>query len=207
MTRIPKSIVPIGKSGDWEVQKFNISKEDADFFNLFNLRQHLNYTSGRAIKPGNYTKLINNSTLIMSDTPAEMRDHFVFYDEAYGNVLINGLGLGLIARALLLKPEVDKLTINEISEDVIKLAGPTLQKEFKGRVVINHTDALTWKPFDGERFNAVWHDIWGEACANNYEEIKKLHRRYGRWLIQPAYNNSWSAEWVRELAKKERRYY
>lgn len=197
---IPKSIVPEGESGDWKVIKFEVDKEDAEFFNL---RQMMDYVFGRNVEPGNYTKLINSKEIVMSDTPAEVRDHFQFYHEAYGNVLINGLGLGLIARAVLLKSNVDKVTINELSGDVITLSAPTLKKEFGERVVINFTSAFTWHP-NGERFNAVWHDIWNEMGPDNHEEMKKLHRRYGRWLSQPAFNSSWGHDYVKKVLREER---
>jgi hypothetical protein len=41
------------------------------------------------------------------------------YDLAYGNVLVTGLGFGILAKALSEKPEVDSVTVIEIEQDVI----------------------------------------------------------------------------------------
>ena len=43
------------------------------------------------------------------------------YDLAYGNVLVSGLGFGILALWLCNKPEVLSVTVIEFSEDVIKL--------------------------------------------------------------------------------------
>lgn len=205
---IPKSTVPEGKSGDYEVRKFFVSKDEADLFNLGNM---FNFEFHRDIAPGAYTKLVkvtdesnDKGILWMSDTPAEARGHLDFYYSATGNVLINGLGLGLIARAVLLKPDVEKVTINEINVDVIRLVAPHLLKEFGDRLVINECDAFTWKPQNGDRFNAVWHDIWPSICYDHYEEYKKLMRRYGHWLVKPHWQYCWEYDRLKRIHREER---
>jgi len=194
---IPKSKIPAGKAGYYEVIKFNVSKEEADSYNLSLL---FSFQYWRIIKPGSYTKLVCPGALLMSDTPAEVNGHWEMYNNATGDVLINGLGLGLIARAVLLKEGVDTVTINEMNTDVISLVFPYLQQEFGDRVKVNCTDALYWKPSNGEKFNTIWHDIWNEICLDNYEEYKKLMRRYSRWLKDP----HWQGCWEYDFLKKER---
>ena len=78
-----------------------------------------------------------------------------------------------------------------------------LIEEFGERVIINHADAFTWRP-NGERFNAVWHDIWNGISLDNHDGMKKLHRRYGRWLIQPAFNSSWCHDYIKKMLREER---
>ena len=124
----------------------------------------------------------------MSDTPAEKWDHFEAVEKAKGNMLINGLGLGMFARACLLKDVVTHMTVVEKSPDVIKLVAPYLQKEFGDKVKIVEADALEFHPPKGMRFGAVWHDIWDNICSDNLPEMHKLHRRYGR---KTEYQGSW----------------
>jgi len=57
--------VPEGKSGNWAVEKFTVSKKDVDFYNL---RATFSFGGGgRIIEPGEYTKLVRNGLIIMSD--------------------------------------------------------------------------------------------------------------------------------------------
>jgi hypothetical protein len=87
------------------------------------------------IKPGkkNSVKIIdlNNSFLLYKNDEKWMnytnlddrniRDLYAMYDQAYGNVLISGLGFGIILKWIESKPEVKKITVLEISQDVIDL--------------------------------------------------------------------------------------
>ena len=182
--------IPEGQSGDWKVEKFTVSKKDAEFFNL---RAMISFSGGgRTIDPGTYTRLVRNRETIMSDTPAEIGDHLWFMQDAIGNVLLNGLGLGVVLSGVLLKDEVEKVVVNEISEDVIKLVAPHFKDD---RITINHTDVFTWNP-NGMRFNFIWHDIWDNICEDNLKEMKLLHRKYGHYLQKPHYQGSWCRDRV-----------
>ena len=198
---VPKSIIPPGEIGDCRVEKFTVSEEDASFFNL---REAICYGGGRYVDPGIYTRLWIGGVLVMTDTPAETGDHSLFTRIAKGNVLISGLGLGIVARAVLLKDNVEYVVINEINPDVIKLVAPYVEEEFGSRVLINEADAFSWKPPKGLKFDAVWHDIWATICGDNYPEMKLLHRRYARWLNRDSdewllpFNSSWCLEEAKE---------
>lgn len=216
--RIPKSTIPEGKSGQLEVIKFSVTKEQCDEFNFRLLLQHSHtpdIASALQLSPGDYTKLIERDiddpkrgSMWMSDTPAEIRSHLTFWHCAAGYVLINGLGLGLIARAVLLKGNVSLVVVNETNEDILKLVAPHLEKEFGNRIQINQEDAFEYKP-NGLRFNAIWHDIWPTISPTNYEQMKKLHRRYGRWLDDPScdcFNSSWQVGLVKKAYKEDKQW-
>jgi Spermidine synthase len=111
--------VPEGTSGDWRVEKFVVSPEDSAR-SLFSYRD-------RAPSPGTYTRLMRGRTVVMSDVPAEMRDHWSAVHHATGSVLINGLGLGMVLQACLEKPEVTDVTVIEFSADVIRLVAPRIK--------------------------------------------------------------------------------
>tara|TARA_R100001530_G_C4307705_1_gene152162 strand:+ start:51 stop:539 length:489 start_codon:yes stop_codon:yes gene_type:complete len=121
--------IPEGQSGDFKIQKFIVNKKDAFSFNISNMFQ-------RSIEPGTYTKLVATNRLIMSDTPAEISDHLEIIYQAKGNVLINGLGIGMVVIVCARKKEVKKIIVNEISEDVIKLVAPFLKFKKKYRLTI-----------------------------------------------------------------------
>ena len=68
--------VPEGISGEWRVERFTVSKKEADFQNL---RASIG-TSSRPISAGDYTRLTYRHSVVMSDTPVEQHDHAVDAD-------------------------------------------------------------------------------------------------------------------------------
>ena len=80
--------MPEGETNGWKVERFKITKNDSAM-SLFRY-------GARAPRQGLYTGLMYKSYAIMSDTDAEQRDHVAPVWNACGNILINGLGLGLV---------------------------------------------------------------------------------------------------------------
>jgi hypothetical protein len=189
--------IPENQIGEWRVEKFEVSKEDAKWFNL---RGAIS-SEGGYIFPGVYTRLTRSGKVVMSDTPSEMRDHVRFVARTSGIVLINGLGLGMVLLNVLERDKVEKVIVNEISEEVIQLVAPFYTDP---RVTINHADAYTWKPSNGERFHAIWHDIWDGKCTDHIPKMQKLHRRYSHWREPVCYQSSWGYEELLYRRKKER---
>lgn len=185
-----RSIVPAGESGKWRVEKFDVTEEE---LGIFNLRASMH--GGRHMYPGSYTRLMRGGVVVMSDTHAELSDHYDFVREAQGHVLINGLGLGLCLQMILAKDDVERVTVVERSRDVIRLTWPTFMEE--PRAGIYHASAFDWQPPRGERYGAVWHDIWDNICADNLPEMKALHRKYGR-------RTDWQGSWCRAECSRGR---
>jgi len=183
--------VPNGVSGDWSVETFDVKQDE-----LSERMSMMKY--GRGVPSGTYKKLMRNNTVVMSNTPDEIRDFMGFVRKAEGSVLVNGLGIGVLLKALLDKKEITKITVIEKSEDVINLVASTYLKD--DRVDIINADAFEYKPPKGERYNAVWHDIWDYICGDNVEEMKKLHRKYGR---RADYQESWCRYQCEQQNKRE----
>ena len=100
----------------------------------------------------------------------------------------------MVLQACLDKPEVTKAIVVEKSEDVIAMVAPFYREKYGDRVEIVHACALEYRPTKGSRFGMVWHDIWNYICGDNLEDMKKLHRRYGRLT-------DWQGSWARELIR------
>lgn len=186
--------VPEGTSGNWRVEHFTVSEEDA---RLQSLRAIVT-GRGRAVPQGTYTRLMYGSILVMSDTPDEIRDHFEIIHRAKGHVLINGLGLGVVVQAVLNKTEVGHVTVIELVPDVIALVARHYLERFNGRLEIIEADAFTWKPPKGIKYDAVWHDIWNDICLDNLPEMHKLHRKYGKRC-------DWQGSWSRQELERYKR--
>jgi len=184
--------VPNGESGHWKVEDFEISEDSAKFENMRASFQ----PGGRYVKPGKFKRLMRGGTVVMSNTPAEISDHrqFICIAKRGGNILINGLGIGVALKEILTSPDVESVTVIEKSEDVINLVANTYNDP---RVTIIHADAFEWKPPKGVRYAAAWHDIWDYICGDNLKEMTKLHRKYGR-------RTDWQGSWCRELCRRQR---
>ncbi|MFH0848699.1 MAG: rRNA adenine N-6-methyltransferase family protein [archaeon] len=141
----------------------------------------------------------------MSDTPSEIRDHSMFISKAYGQVLITGLGLGMVTLAAAKKDSVSHVVVLEKEPHVIALVSQHLP--FQEKITVIQADAFTWKkPKDWAKFDCCWHDIWPDICIDNLIGMRKLHRRFGRWC---SFQMSWRRSTLEHLAKRakaEKRY-
>ena len=183
--------VPEGQSGIWKVERMTITKKDVK---LSNLRAAFR-PGARYIDPGIYTQLLRGHTLVMSDTTAEILDHTDFINRACGDVLIHGLGLGVVLQGCFGNSFVKHVTVVEKSPEVIELVGPHYQDRYGDRLEIIEGDAFTWKPARGQRWTCAWHDIWDNICTSNLPEMTKLHRRFGRRV-------DWQGSWARGLCRR-----
>lgn len=182
--------LPEGESNDWKVNRFEVTAEQAAIQRIRAMTH-----AGRGVPEGTYTRLMHNNYVVMSDTPDEIRDHRAMIQNARNNVLINGLGIGMVLQAVLNNPEVSHATVIELSEDVINLVGDHYIQRYGDRLTIINDDALTWKPLAGTRYGAVWHDIWDDITSDNLPEMHKLHRRYGR-------RADWQGSWCRSQCER-----
>lgn len=185
MTSILERVqLPEAVRGEWRIERFKTDM--TDFGSLFR---------GRAVPLGEeFTRLMRGSTLVMSDTPAEMRDHFEPVFQARGSCLLNGLGIGMVLKAILKKPDITDVTVVELSQDVIDMVAPYYTDS---RVEFVCSDAMDYQPPKGKRYQMVWHDIWDYICSDNLPEMHKLHRKYGR-------RTDWQGSWCRWQCERDR---
>ena len=188
--------IPDSSSGIYKIETFEVTEKEAKFQNM---RAAFSFSDrGLYIKPGTYKRLLRNQEVIMSNTPAEIAGCDRFIREACrrgGNILINGLGLGVVLQALLGGPTltvITSITVIEISADVIKLVAPYFTEP---RVKIIQGDAFTYKPPKGKRYSAVWHDIWDNICSDNLSAMARLHRKYARKC-------DWQGSWSKDEATR-----
>jgi hypothetical protein len=171
---IPAVTVPVGTRGPWAVERFEVTEHDAKLENLRAM-----FGSGRPIHPGTYTRLTYRGHVVMSDTPAEKHDHWWPVHNARGHCLVTGLGLGVVADAMLLRPEVTKVTVVEIDADVIALVAPHYRALYGERFEAVLANAYQYQPA-AKVYGVVWHDIWPAICSDNLPEMTRLKRKYGR---------------------------
>lgn len=174
--------VPEGKQGNWEISRFSVSVMEAHY-NF--MRNAANGVPERSVAAGTYTRLVcGGDTIVMSDTPAEIKDHIPLFENMTGDVLIFGLGLGMAAQAALNDTDVRSVLVVELSQDVIDLVTPHLAKKFGDRISVRCDDAMTYHKTCRTKFDAVWHDIWPTISTKDLPEIQRLRkawRRRAKW--------------------------
>ena len=187
--QLPRPHLEGRERGPWRIEHFTVSEQDAFFHQL---REAVNGRD-RGVLPGTYTSLIHKDRgIVMSDTPAEARDHLIvmdWLDQGATTFLIHGLGLGMIATWLCSDPRTEHVDVVEVDEDVIDLIAPQL--DFPN-LTIHHGDAFTYEFPSNARWDAAWHDIWDSICSDNLIEMDALESKYrGRVKMQ--------GSWAREL--------
>ena len=200
------STVPVGTAGIWRVSRFTVSPTEA-------LVQRLRVVDGlgaRAPREGEYTVLSYRTgeerkgkpvyLPMMSDTQAEMADHIPAIKNCAGNVLVTGLGLGVITDALMLRWEVRSVTVIEKDPDVIKLVADHLVKLHHASTKplrILCADAFTWET--DQKFDTAWHDIWPTLKPESLPEMRKLRKRY-----PTVWTGCWSEPQAKAMAAFDR---
>ncbi len=187
--------VPEGISGDWKVEKFIVPERD--------IRAITYALHGRPVEPGTYTRLMHKGAIdpMMSDTPSEIYDALGFIGYASGTILISGLGLGMVVKALLNKPEVTRIDVVELEQDIINLVAPTYKKD--PRFNVYHGDAFTFQFPKDVKWDYAWHDIWPNICTDNLPEITKLKRKYARKV---GHQEAWVEGELKRIQRRENRY-
>ena len=130
---------------------------------------------GGSMEPlDDYTILYNESHRIMQDTTREYREHQVFLSESHGNVLLAGLGLGMINQSLMENPNVKSVTIIEKYQEVIDLVWDYCPKNEKIKLI--HADIYNWNP--DSIWDIGWFDSWcGENIHKEYQNL--MNEKYG----------------------------
>jgi len=105
-----------------------------------------------------YTKydLFRDSERLMSNGGSEIFEQYIPFVRAKGHVLVGGLGLGFYAQLACMKDNVNKVTVIELSEDVIKLCGFENEK-FK---IINDDFYSFIRNNDLNKYNYIYDDTY-----------------------------------------------
>lgn len=171
---------PNVESENWRIRTFTISYPK-DYYVIFE----------QGIPAGTYVSLTckhpekfgMGQSCMMSDTPMEKFTNQRFLNNAEGDVLIAGLGIGMLPAALAEKEDVKSITIIELNQEVIDLVEPLIRKYVKNenKIKIIQGDAY-WYPHNhpDERYDFVYLDIWDEfpGAAEDLEMLDEMIERY-----------------------------
>jgi len=153
-----------------------------------------------------YVRLIKKGEgVMMSDTPMERNTNRDFVKRANGDVLIFGLGLGLVIAPLLDAPEVKSITVVELHQDLIDVVFPILKRKDKdNKLNVVQGDCFEYHnevPKD-KKFDCVYGDIWISIDTDNYEEMKTLTKNW-KYRINRSNPNSFIDHWCKDFLQNE----
>ena len=140
-----------------------------------------------------FPAILENGNEWMTLTPVDLDTCEEAIAAASGRVVTFGLGLGYYAYMASEKPQVESVTVVELSSDVISLFKehilPKMPNAHKIKIV--NADAFEYaeKVMPGEHFDLAFVDTWRDASdgAPMYERMKKLEHlspntRFTYWI-------------------------
>ncbi len=139
------------------------------------------------LRPGLYTYLMQGDEAIMSDTPTELFTNSDFISHANGDILIGGLGLGLMLKVLEQKKNIGSVTIIEKEQSVIDLVWLQLNLPSKFNVITH--DIFTYTP--QYCFDTIYTDIWTDLGTEQEAEMEILEEKFKPFLKLGGWIGSW----------------
>lgn len=145
-------ILPEIKFGNWEI------KYQLDPFNNTRIN----------------TCLYKNEFGVMDDSETEFNLTKDFIDNAYGNILILGLGLGVVPLYLQNKNNIFKIDIIEIDLELINKIKEYLLLNNK----INIINEDVYKFNTKEKYDCIWCDITQKYTDKTNFELTKIYKKF-----------------------------
>ena len=117
---------------------------------------------------------INSNKAMMSNHESETKTNQKFLDSAKGDVLIFGLGIGLIVFPLLQDKDIKSITIIEIDGGLINMISPIIkEKDIYSKVEIINCDAFEYHNLINKNYDTIYFDIWAIIDDNSFDEMEK----------------------------------
>lgn len=183
-----------------ELRKFELDERAS---NATRLRELLNGFPGEYCSPGKYVKLYVDGELVMSDTDMEKDSNREVINRACGDVLLVGLGIGLLLHNLRQKIQegvVRSVTVYEKEQNVIDLVAPYYRDIPNLKIVCR--DIMEYRPPKEEKYDTIYFDIWPTIdYERNLPEIRMLHNR---WKFRKRDGNAFMNSWMKEFMQYKR---
>jgi hypothetical protein len=127
---------------------------------------------------------------LITKSNREIKELYSSFDLAYGDVLITGLGFGILALWVANKPEVKSVTVVEYSQDVIDLFLANNQLPDKVKIILGDADNYV----TNRHYNCLLLDHFKDSDpkAFTYKRIQKVaknipHDLFWFWSLEQHY--------------------
>lgn len=156
------------KIGEWEISSFEIDEFYAKARNLF-IKNPL-----MKLKAGKYKKLTNKKGIVMSNTLMEQKTHIKAINNAHGNVLVAGLGLGMFLHNIKDKKNIESIIVVEYSKEVIQIVGKYFKEYDKIKIINNNI----FDYIPNIKFDFAFFDIWSDISEENRKDFQILKEKF-----------------------------
>lgn len=162
-----------GISNDYEVAHYTGETTDNMWQTYLDMKNETHDSHTVLLKAG-------CSMPIMQDSEAEYNEHQWLWDNATGDVLIGGLGLGMCHQPLMDNDAVTSVTIIESEQDVVDLVWDDCAKNDNFTLIL--ADFETWDPSEATFYDTVWCDTWLVDNPMPYSQyITHITDRYSQY--------------------------
>lgn len=136
---------------------------------------------------------ISPRTIWMSDTPMEIRTCSNIVDGSYGDVLVVGLGLGIMIQMLEEIPEVKSISVVEREKDIINMNMPYLGND----IIVWRDDAR--KFYTHQKYDTILVDIYPTISHDNIPLMNKVDENMRKLLRPGGEIRHWSKSEIANL--------
>ncbi len=192
-------ILSEGKTKNFELSQRKITKKDVAFAKIREI------IHPREIPPkiGTLMVLTRKESIldcVMSDAEYEKITNRTIVRVARGNVLIAGLGLGMILMPLLKNKDVKKITVIEKEQELIDLISPKIKKhDKKNKLQVIQGDINEIELPKEQKFDVIYFDIWDNVCGDNYQQMKDLKKKFSKNRAKGSTVLCWEEKHTRKL--------
>lgn len=172
-------------SQNYEIKREVLTQHDLDSFSNIGGFLADKYASHFEVGKEYIQLYKRDEGVMMSDHPSETMSNQDFINKAYGDVLIFGLGLGVIIFPLLEDKDIKSITVVEYDLGVIDMVGQIIKKYDTGnKVTIIHGDAFKQHELfpQSRRFDTIYFDIWIKIDDEAFSQMEELHNLYRKFL-------------------------
>jgi hypothetical protein len=191
-------VVPEGESGGWRVQHFRVDDALSELLRVRSVQHPEEWTP-----PGTYARLLDpEGNVVMSDTLHERESNAEFVERARGDVLVGGLGLGMILVPVMAKPTVTSVTVVERRKEVIDLAWGHVPnpRGIYARVV--EADVDHWRVPTSARWDTIYFDLWSSVGRDNLNDMHWKRRKYKNRLAPGGWLGCWMEREIRRMVRR-----
>ncbi len=159
------------------------------------------------LEQNGYHFLWIDGELWMWDIPAEVELQQAQADEAYGRVIVAGLGLGIVQKFLLQNPKVDSMSLITIEKyievyDCCREKGIVVGNNIGMLKILDWFDVITGVE-EYEKYDCVIGDIWPEISGEHLDLYKKFKVKALTMLKPGGKILGWGSEYYEYLIEKE----
>jgi spermidine synthase len=177
------------------ITKTTFNKSDLDIIKKSWHPKRFEKYGNTFVEGKDYVVLFDKSTnqTMMSSHEFEMITNQKFLDNAKGDVLIFGLGIGLIVYPLLKDENINSITIVEVDKDLISEIFPLLAEfDYLNRLEVKHSDAFKFET--DKKFDTIYFDIWASIGEEAFNEMDILSNMFRKNLKEEGWMDSWCSE-------------